>query len=141
MKEKCRDGYGFTNEDKEWVRDMSEGLSAFSNEPHNGSVHHIQGCYTGKLAGTPKETVSDPFQNAIMLTDEQAYEHDREEDYERACLEYEINGHTIYEGKEYRLNEETHYATRGRANTHNQRRRHKVHHKPRHSKNRRHRRR
>ena len=99
---KERGGYGFSNEDKKWVREMSDGQSAFGDGEHNDVVHHIRGCYVGRLGGVPKETISDVFENAIMLSDEEAAKLDAQEDYERACLEYEIKGITIYEGKTYR---------------------------------------
>lgn len=125
--ERCRDGYGFSKEDKEIVRRYSNGKSAFSDNEHNYTVHHITACYIGKLAGIPKETISDPFLNAIMLTDEEAEEHDKQERYEIACLEYEVKGGTIYEGKIYKNHERTsdvlHFNRVGRRNTQQKKRR------------------
>jgi hypothetical protein len=101
MSKECRDGYGFSNKDKEMVRKFSNGLCALSGDLHNNIVHHVTGCYIAKLDGIPKDVISDPYQNAIMLSDEMAELHDKEEAYQVACLEYEKRGRTIYEGRTY----------------------------------------
>lgn len=108
---------GFSNEDKAKIRKQSAGRCDLSGDRNNNIVHHITGCYVGRLSGMPEELVSDASLNASMLSDEMAEMHDKEEDYQRACLEYEIKGHTIYEGKKYSTTKER--------NTHIHRR-HKV---------------
>lgn len=78
-----RGGYGFTNEDKALIRDRADGRCDFGDNscerPNNNTVHHLTGCYEGKLKGTPKEWVSDVEENALMLCDLHTEMHDVEE--------------------------------------------------------------
>lgn len=118
---KERNGYGFTPEAKKLVRERSQGQCDLSGDPHNNIVHHITGCYIAKLDGLDKDAISDPNLNASMLSDEMAEMHDKEEAYQVACLEYELKGGTIYEGKRYENSD----FQRAKRNT-NIRRRNKV---------------
>ena len=96
-----REGYGFSKEDKQTLRDTADGRCDFGCGENNYTVHHITGCYIGKLDGIPSELIRDANLNASLLCDDMAEMHDKEEAYQVACLEYEKKGITIYEGRTY----------------------------------------
>ena len=112
-----RKGYGFSNEDKADVRDRADGSCDFGDNscerPNNNIVHHLTGCFEGRLKQAPKEWVSNAEENALMLCDLHTEMHDVEE---RAIV------HTLYDA-----NNQLHFEKRGRKNArhHRRRRRHR----------------
>ena len=102
-----RDGYGFSLGAKREVHERAGRDCEFPgfecDRPNNGIVHHLTGVYEAKLSRRPmrgkefvvfkddKSAISDPDQNALMLCDPHAIQHDIQEEFQVACLEAAIH--------------------------------------------------
>jgi hypothetical protein len=86
-----RDGYGFSSIDKEVVHKRARNRCEFEDcpLPNNNIVHHLEAVFIAKLDDKPKEVIHDVTQNALMLCDQDAFNLDRQQDYQVDCLLYE----------------------------------------------------
>jgi ferredoxin-NADP reductase len=92
MKER-RAGYAFSVNDRINIRARAGGRCEFPGErcerPNNYTVHHITGCYEGRLDNKDKSAISNASQNALMLCNPHALLHDIQEQYQVENLIWE----------------------------------------------------
>lgn len=78
-----RENYEFSRSQKAIKRQAANGACEFPGKeckrPNNGEVHHITGCYEGRLNKMTPESINNPELNAIMLCESHKWHHDEQE--------------------------------------------------------------